>query len=361
MRKWIVLSLCLVAGTAMGAQTIALTDAQIDKLGVTLATPQPVTTAPGPALAARVTLPPAHDLVLSAPLDGRVEAMLVAPGDRISAGQVVARLYSPAFLALQRDFLQADSQLDLVRSEYRRDRTLYREGIIAARRWEATRSRYETTRARRAERRHSLALSGMEPGAIDRLSRDRQLSRTLDVHAPGKGVVLEKLANAGQRADGALALYRIGDMSELWLEIQAPLAMAAEAAPGHGVRVQGLPVRARLEAVGRHVDPKTQNVYLRATVTDGAQTLRPGQFVQVHIEVPVAGKAFAVPAGAVVHSAGRDYLFVRGAGGFTAQPVTVTRRGQNQAVIAEGVDGSERVAVSGIAAIKAAWAGMGGE
>ncbi|HKJ10726.1 MAG TPA: biotin/lipoyl-binding protein, partial [Gammaproteobacteria bacterium] len=109
MKKWLVLMLLAVTAPVYAADTVEFTPTQVQTLGISLAAPRRVESAPGPALPAKVTVPPAHEVVLSAPLDGRVEAMLVAAGDHVQAGQLVARLFSPDFLVLQRDFLEADS------------------------------------------------------------------------------------------------------------------------------------------------------------------------------------------------------------------------------------------------------------
>ncbi|MEJ2687318.1 MAG: efflux RND transporter periplasmic adaptor subunit [Gammaproteobacteria bacterium] len=363
MKKWLVLMLLAATVPVHAADTVELTPTQVQTLGITLAAPQRIQSAPGAALPAKVTVPPAHEFVLSAPLDGRVEAMQVAAGDRVQTGQLMARLFSPDFLVLQRDFLEADSALRLARSEYRRDQTLYKEGIIAARRWEATRTRFEAAVAKRTERYHRLRIAGVEAARIERLARDHKLMRTLDLRAPAAGVVLEQLATVGQRTDGNLPVYRVADLSVLWLQIQSPADQAASLKTGAVVQVEGMDAQATLQAIGRHVDPKTQNLYLRAEVTRGTEQLRPGQFVQVRIHRPFASGtgAFEVPATAVARSGGKDYVFVRTDAGFRVQPVQVSQREHGKVVVTGGLSGDERLATSGIAAIKAAWAGMGGE
>lgn len=363
MKKWLVLMLLAVAAPLHAADEVKFTGTQMQTLGIQLAAPSPVDSAAGPTLSAKVVVPPAHEFVLSAPLDGRVEAMLVAAGDHVQTGQLMARLYSPDFLALQRDFLQADTDLRLARSEYRRDQTLYKEGIIAGRRWETTRARFEAARANRTERHNRLRIAGVEEARIDRLASDHKLMRTLDLHAPASGSVLEQLATAGQRTDGNLPLYRIADLSVLWLEIHSPADQASGLATGAAVQVVGIDAAGTLQTIGRHVDPKTQNLYLRAEITRGSDRLRPGQFVQVrvHRPYPSGAKAFEVPAAAVARSGGKDYVFVHTDAGFRVQPVQVAQREHGKVVITAGLTGNEQLAVSGIAAIKAAWAGMGGE
>jgi hypothetical protein len=64
-----------------------------------------------------------------------------------------------------------------------------------------------------------------------------------------------------------------------------------------------------------------------------------------------------VPAAAVVRYAGSAYLFVAREGGFTAMPATVLAEEEKNAVVAADLHPGDRVAASGVVALKAAWLG----
>jgi multidrug efflux pump subunit AcrA (membrane-fusion protein) len=85
---------------------------------------------------------------------------LVAVGDSVSKGQELARLESPAFVSLQRDFVQALSQLDLASATAGREGQLAEEGIIAGRRAAESAALLRDARSRLEERRQALVLSG---------------------------------------------------------------------------------------------------------------------------------------------------------------------------------------------------------
>jgi hypothetical protein len=63
----------------------------------------------------------------------------------------------------------------------------------------------------------------------------------------------------------------------------------------------------------------------------------------------------------VVRNAGAAYLFVAREGGFAALPVTVLAEEERSAVVAGGLGQKDRVAVSGVVALKAAWLGAAAE
>jgi cobalt-zinc-cadmium efflux system membrane fusion protein len=122
----------------------------------------------------------------------------------------------------------------------------------------------------------------------------------------------------------------------------------------------GRTAQARVISIGPVVNPEDQTVMVRAEISDGAGLVRPGQFVRARILGTSAGPAFRLPVAALVRSAEARYVFVRTEKGFRMQAVTVAASDERYAVVTEGLDGSEEVAVQGAAAIKGRRMGLGG-
>ena len=201
--------------------------------------------------------------------------------------------------------------------------------------------------------RQSLALAGMDEQALAELAKRRKLSGSLLVRSPLDGVVLEQLATPGQRLEMADPLYKVGRLSPLWLEIHVPLEKLGATAPGSLVRSNS--VSARVITVGRMVHGADQGVLVRAEVTDGAQRLRPGQFVQANLQGPDRADLYRVPRTALVRSGKASYVFVETADGFSAEPVEVKAEETNHIIIGGSFAADAKVAVSGTAALKANW------
>jgi hypothetical protein len=153
-------------------------------------------------------------------------------------------------------------------------------------------------------------------------------------------------------------LYKVGRLSPLWLEIHVPLERLGGAAPGSKVSSAG--IDAQVITVGRMVHGADQGVLVRAEVTEGAERLRPGQFVQASLLQAEGVNLFRVPRAALVRSGGDSYLFIENAGGFKAEPVKVRTEERDHIIINAELPTGARVAVSGTAALKAAWQ-AGGE
>lgn len=340
---------------------VPMSAAQIAGHGIQTAAPTPVSYFSTNKLPAEVAVPNAQQRVISAPQPGLLEVMLVAVGDHVQKGQTVAHLRSPDLIAHQSDLLQTQSRLHLAKSNFERDEQLYKEGIIAERRYLESRSLYQELEALMAQRRQTLHLAGMSDTDIRRLEKDKVLTGSLDIRAPIDGVIMEQTAVAGQRLEAASPLYRIAHLDPLWLEIHAPLKLTGDVQLGDKVTVAGGNARGRIITIGSEMHPADQGILLRAEVDQGVEALRPGQFVQVTIECRCRSEdTYSLPRSAIVRMGSRSMVFVRVARGFAARDVTVRQDTEAATIVSGDLAPDSAVAINGTATLKAALSGIGG-
>ncbi len=353
MPKYSLLALWAVFSVAAAGEPLVLQAAQIKSLGIATAVVGQSGDGRAGTLPAQVLVPNAQMRLVSAPVSGMIEQLTVAPGSTVRRGQVVARLASPQALELQRDALQSGSQSALLQQNLKRDEQLFAEGLIAEARLQATRAAAAQAAAQADERRQGLALAGIAPG---------KLGGPLALVAPIDGVVLEQGVQLGQRVEASALVYRIAQLKPLWLEIQAPLDVAAGLKEGTPVRIAGSAVTGKLIAVGRAVDAASQTVLLRAAVGQGAETLTPGQVVEVEVAA-ANGSRQRLPAAALARVDGKTWAFVQTAADdksatFEAREVRVAGQG-GDSVQVEGLKAGDKVAVQGISGLKAMLTGVG--
>ncbi len=349
---------------AEGAPLIAWTPAQAEAAGVrtlTLAA-APVQPGAGLVLQGQVELPPQATELLSAPLAGVVQQVLVAPGERVKAGQAVARLLSPELLAWQRELAQAQSQARLAASRLARDAQLHAEGIIPAQRLQDSRAQDEQAQLAVQERRQALQSLGLAGGGL-------QPQVLLRATAPA--TVLEVSAVPGQRLDAGMPVARLARSGRLAIVLQATPGQARSLRVGDALALEGCRAPARLAAIVPQVLGANQAVQVRADFTAAEDCLRLQQFVQATV-LPAPEGANAAPAGpsvpvqAVVRQDGKAYVFVRSPQGFVPTSVALDGAAQGagpQAMqpVRAGLKAGDEVAVGGIAALKGAWLGLGQE
>jgi RND family efflux transporter MFP subunit len=351
----------LAAVPAMAGDIVEITARQAATLGVKTVSLAEGRPGKGVALPAQVAIPNSQLHVVSAPLAGLVQSALAAAGQTVKKGQVLVRLQSPALIEAQRDFLHGAVQARLARETLARDEKLFKEGIIAESRYLAAKSAFAQAAATLNERRQALRLFGMSDAAIGRLEGGQVLRDTVDLVAPTDGVVLEQSAVAGQRVEAGAPLYTVARPDPLWLEIQVPVQLAAGLREGAAVTVPAYQAAGKILYVGKSVNPANQTVMARGEITEGAQNLRAGQFVEAEIAAARAqANQWRVPNAALVRDRGKVFVFVQTPAGFRPEPVDLISETAEGALIGGPFRGTERIAVSGIAALKGAWMGLGG-
>lgn len=352
-------ALSFPARAANPADFIALAPAQAKALGVETRPLAAADTGSAAGLPAKVVVPVEQMRVVAAPLAGLLTQVGAVAGQTVKKGQMLARLASPGLLQVQRDYLQARQQADLAQRSLARDEQLFKEGIIAEARLQASRASQAQAAVAARELQAELRIAGATAGG-------GSLTPEVAVSAPLDGVVLEASAAVGSRVEAATALFTVAQLNPLWLEIQAPAALAGNLKEGAAVRIAGSEASGKLINVGRQISPGSQTVTLRARMDAGLDSLHPGQMVEATVAAApqagaTAGKGatYRIPQAAVVRQAGQAWVFVQTAGarpGFQATPVSVAgNAGPDVLVSGSALAANAAVAVKGVSALKSAW------
>lgn len=359
----LILSAVLAVVTpARAADEFAVTPAQMQSLGVTLQKLERPTEIRGQAYPARVVLPPSHEQVVSAPVAGLVDKLLVSENDTVRSGQPLLRLVSPELGELQLKLLEASSKSRLSQKALQRERTLFTEGIIPERRVQEAEANAEEDRARVRQAEAALRLAGLDAGSIAKIASNGAVQDGVTVRAKAAGTVVSLDVKPGQRVDSADALMRVADTRQLWLDIQVPADRRAQIPIKSGqITVVGRDAIAVAMSVGSIVTD-SQTVTLRAQVTQGAERLHAGEYAQA--QVPFAagagGESWAVPVQSVVRQGDKAYVFVRTPKGFRAQEVTVLNSAAQSVQVQGALKPGHEIATGSVIALKAAWLGKSG-
>ncbi|MCK9605455.1 MAG: efflux RND transporter periplasmic adaptor subunit [Methylomonas sp.] len=361
--RTVIFSLLICCAFRVVAQDmqIQISAEQIDNLAIKIGSLQPSQHLSVFYAPARVTVPVNRDLLLTASQPGLLTQLQANMGDRVQKGQILGQMHSPELVALQQQYLTARSNLHLVSLEQRRDKTLLAEGVIAERRWQETLAMLSSKAALADEAKQLLLMAGMTDTEIDKLDKTHKLNSLLSLRAPIDGVILERMATLGSRLAIQEAIYRIGDLSELWLEINIPQERMDSLHIGDWVQDETGKVRAKITLIGQSVNRDNQTVLARAVIEGKVELLRVGQNLSVQIMQGDKQTGFKVPNTAIAQYSGKSYVFVRNADGFTVTEVKVLGRQDADSLISGPLAGQEQIAVRGAVALKANWLGMGGD
>lgn len=365
MRRFATLSLLAVLSVAVcpaGAAELVLGQAEMRNLGIEFTQLRSVKTVADVSARAYVVIPPASEYVISSSLAGLVARVRAEAGEFVSAGQPLLEIRSSGFLTAQQEFLEALHLAALAAAQLARDEQLAEEGIIAARRLEETRASAAAASGRRAEHAQMLLIAGMRNSDLQELENTGTLQDILVIRAPIDGVILERTAKAGESIDSLVSLYRMADLTELWLDIRVPQESMGRIEPGMTVLVLESAVDgpARVMSIGQAIDTNTQTVSVRARLTESGHGLKPGQLVSANImashSTSAAEPLWSVPAAALIRSGEKSYVFTRATNGVDAREVTPVGNTAGEVQVL-GIAGDAEVVVSGVSALKALWLG----
>lgn len=357
----ILIAFSLLSANVHAQDTVLIDARQRDALGIKTAPLIAASEYFGYQAPALVVIPPSQVHVVSTSQAGLLEKVNAAVGDSIKKGTLLAEIKSPDLIMLQREYLQALTQEQLLQSQMKRDKALFEEGIIAQRRYLETKSQYMEASATLDERKQTLELAGMNSSQITKLRKTRQLSSRLNVITSWDGVVLERMAVTGTRVEANLPLFRIADLSLLWLDMRVPLNAISSLKTGSIISVSDMPVKAKLIMIGHEVDPGNQTVLIRGEVTQGMDSIRPGQYLETKFTTQDnASIQYSIPSEALVRSGNQTMVFVANDKGFQLLPVRLLSQQDTNAIISGDLTGNEHIAITGIAAIKGAFQGLGG-
>ena len=340
---------------------VVMTKTQQQSLGVTVSPVGKNTMLNSRRFPAEIVVPVSQVRVVSAPQSGLLDQLYVAAGQDVKKGQVIAHVSSPEILGLQKDYLFALTQKKLATKSLARDAELFKDGIIPQRRYLETESTHAEASASFEQSKQALRLAGMGEAAINKISPSAGMNSGISLTAPIEGQVLEQLVTTGQRVDMATPLYRIAKLNPLWLEIHAPLEGLPFVKIGMPVQIPKLQASGKLIAVIRNVNKADQTLHLRAEITQGTDKLSPGQMVEAEISLGAQAQHFSVPKSALARQGTEALVFVQTKTGFRPVTVKVISEQGDEAVVDAAFKGDEKIAVSGISAIKGTWLSLGGE
>ena len=175
--------------------------------------------------------------------------------------------------------------------------------------------------------RRRLELLGVAPRDIQALASAGEVSRAVPIRSPSSGFVLHKNAVAGAGVRAGQDLYRLADLSTIWVEAQVYQRDAPWLRLGQGAEITltsqpGTVLQGEVSWIQPTLDTASRTVQVRVELDNPDLALKPGMFATVHIQTRLGQDVLAVPSEAILHSGERELVFVaEGQGRFAARPV----------------------------------------
>jgi RND family efflux transporter MFP subunit len=251
-------------------------------------------------------------------------------GQYVRAGQPLFTVYSPDLLATQNEYLLALRTRDQFASSQVADTHATAERLVAS-------------------ARQRLLLWDLTSADLESIERTRQALATVEFRSPVSGHVLEKSVVKGQRVMPGETLYRLADLSVVWVEADVFEREMAWVRVGQVATVQldawpGETFTGRVTYINPIVDPPTRSVKVRLELPNRSGRLKPGMFANVELSSSL-GRGVVVPTDAVVDNGRTAFVFMAlGDGYFEPREVRLGLRLDGKIQVLSGLKAGEVIA-----------------
>jgi len=263
-------------------------------------------------------------------LDGWIDQLQVTHvGQSVSRGQSLFTLFSPELVAAQNDLITALRSREALQAPQAADAQDYRDRLV------------DTPRQR-------LMQWGVPEDELRAIEQQRAARPAVVFRAPVSGVVIEKTVINGMFVESGATLYRIADLSVVWMEVDVPELDVAQVRVGASADASarawpGERFSGRVVNVDPFVTEGTRTLKARIALANPGGRLKPGMFATVDLNVK-AREGLLVPTAAVVDSGEEQVVFVaRGDSQFEPRRVRIGERSDGQVLVLDGLHEGEEV------------------
>ena len=287
----------LAQGAADSAQPVMLSSEAARRIGVTFTTATLGPLAREVRTVGQVTFDETRVKAIAPKIDGWVERLYVDyTGMPVRVGAPLLAIYSPMLITAQEELLLAKKLAQ----------------DVSGGTTDAARGAAELLRSARLR----LSYWEISQADIDRIEQTGEVQRTLTLRAQVGGVVVEKSVLSGQKIMAGDALYRIADLSVVWIEgevfeqdlalMRVGLSVIAEFEALPGERFAG-----RIAYVYPTLNPDTRTARVRVELRNPGLRLKPGMYATFRISGGSLTSVLSLPRSAVLSTGERHLVFVR--------------------------------------------------
>lgn len=327
------LSLPVFEGEA--GRGVRINPTTIQNMGVRTQTVERMALAKDIRTTGKVTVDESRFTAVNSRIMGWVDKLHVdVTGQRVRKGQPLLDLYSPELVSTQEEYLQSLRYLASLGDAGEADalksaRQLLESSRRRLRNWEITETQ------------------------IQSLEKNGEAGNTMALHAPSNGIVLEKMVVKGQNVMPGMPLYKIADLSKVWVVANVYQSDLAVVKPGAQADIElsylpGKSFKGKVTFVSPVLNPESKTAEVRIEVSNTPDLdLKPEMFATVVLHSPTRIDGVAIPEQAIIRSGKRNVAVIAVGGGyFEPRELKLGQSAEGYVQILEGVREGEKLVVS---------------
>ncbi|NKI25807.1 efflux RND transporter periplasmic adaptor subunit [Arenibacter sp. 6A1] len=257
-----------------------------------------------------IDVPPQNKAVISAFSGGYIKNTPLLIGDTVKKGQLLVTLESPEFIEMQQQYLEAAEQLNYLKSEYERQKTLFSEKISSEKSFLKAESNYKINLAVYNGLRKRLQMLHIDPKKVEAGILNSQVS----IFAPMNGSITNIYISTGMHVSPADKIMEIVNTDHIHLELSVYEKDIMNIKKDQKIQFR-IPeatkdiFEAKVHLVGTAIDTKTRTVKVHGHLTDQqGHNFSLGMFVEASI-ITDSDKLSAIPTDAIINKENNQYVF----------------------------------------------------
>ena len=346
-------------GVTIAGDTIMLSDKAREAIGLTTAKVELGDIHRMVTVNARVELPWRAQAMITSLVPGKIDQVLVRPGETVVPGQELARVTSSELATLQLTLLQAKAEVGLARKLFDQRTALDQQGVIAGKTLFEAQATLAQKSAALEIARQKLASLGLDQALIEKVQQDGKPLSHVSITSPMGGIITHADVRIGQLISATDHLYHVVDPSKLWivgdvLESDVRFLKSGQPVEASFTALPKKKFGGQIDHLRLKMNRQTRTQGVVIAVENPGGHLRPGMSGRVQISVQVAKEAVVCPADAVIHSRTGTYLLVqRMPGKYENRRVKLGLTENGRVEVLEGVFPGSQVVLVGNALLAA--------
>ncbi|MDR9499040.1 MAG: efflux RND transporter periplasmic adaptor subunit, partial [Hydrogenovibrio sp.] len=280
---WLLTAFLALPAWSSDMPAASIDAAQRETLGLSTQTLSPIKRYLSLPYHGHLVSPNTHQWQLSTPLSGRVSQVHRVDG-AVKAGEPIVTLESADLLALQNQYLNAQTDATPLKAAFERAQRLSRTGAVSDRQYQEARAALDKNRQRQQQLSQTLQLAGLSDDDLKRLRQTQTIhSDNVVIRAPVDGVLNPIDTRPGQRLAADMAIGLLTQKNTLTLELALPKERAQRLRMGQHVQITGQKQPGLVTFISPTMHPVTQTVLVRVRHPNTEQTLMAGEMVTAQI------------------------------------------------------------------------------
>ena len=257
-----------------------------------------------------IDVPPKNKSSVSTFTGGYITKTPLLVGDSVKKGQLLVTLENPEFVELQQNYLEVSEQLNYLKSEFNRQKTLFDEKITSEKNYLKAESAYKSNLAHYNGLRKKLQMLNLNPSSVEQ----GRIASTINLYAPISGHVTKVNVSNGTYVSPSDVIMEIVDIDHIHLELLVFEKDIMQIKKDQKIEftipeASDKTFEAEVHLVGTTIDEQTRRVKVHGHVDNDKENFIVGMFVDADIIID-SKKGFGLPKEALIEVDNKFFVLI---------------------------------------------------